>query len=84
MAKLHNKLQSRQPIRRDVVRRLVRECKVMQSRAQAVLNCEDAINHLSAGDVFGGQYPRLLKEDVRSLRRTIELAERELREVVEP
>ena len=66
---------------RDVVRRLVRECKIMKSRVEALLNF--ALDELVAYDVFGSQYEKLLKADVRALRRVVVLGERDLGEVVD-
>ena len=65
---------------KKLIRRLVQECKIMESRAEALM--EHAIDCVTAYDVFGPSYESLLKADVRSLRRTVASAERVLGEVV--
>lgn len=76
------KLSSRS-VRRVVTRRLVKECKILQSRISSLLGCENAIRTLTSEDVFGGRYERLLRQDVRCLERAIKVGERELNETVE-
>jgi hypothetical protein len=62
---------------------LVRECKIMRTRVQAIVNCHEAISSLVAEDVFGSRYSALLKTDLRSLTDAISLGEKELDEVIE-
>ena len=66
---------------RDVMRRLVRECKIMETRVQAILDF--ALDGLVPYDVFGNQYEKLLKADLRWLRRAVVMGERDLAEVVD-
>ncbi len=70
------------PVRRIVVKRLVRECKIMQSRVEALLRCDAARANLAADDVFGRRYETLLRADVRSLGQVVKLGERDLGEIV--
>src|SRR5690349_2830262 len=58
---------------RRIVRRLVKECKIMQSRAEALLN--SALEYLTDHDVFGPQYEKLLKADIRALKHAVASAE---------
>ena len=62
--------------------RLIQECKFMRSRVEALLACEYAIDSLAAEDVFGKQYPQILRDDSQSLTEAIEAGERELGTVV--
>jgi hypothetical protein len=63
--------------------RLIRECKIMESRVTAILNCDAAISQLVAEDVFGRRYSRILQADRRQLQHAIRIGERDLGEVVE-
>jgi hypothetical protein len=55
----------------------------MESRVTAILNCDDAISHLVAEDVFGQRYSSILRADRRQLQHAIRIGERDLGEVVE-
>ena len=76
------KKSERLSVRRQVLRRLVRECKIMRSRVEAILNCEAALAHLTEYDEFGAEYDKLLTADTRMLATAIVSGERELGERV--
>ena len=61
-----------------LLQRLREECVTMRSRAQAILDCPDALGHLVAHDVFGGRYRDLLKTDCSKLAEAIEMVDNEL------
>ncbi len=61
-----------------LLQRLREECDTMRSRAQAILDCPDAIEHLVAYDVFGGRFRDLLKTDCSKLAEAIDMVDNEL------
>lgn len=67
----------------ELVHELIRECKIMRSRVEAILGCDDAINFLVAEDVFGSGFAELLIDDKTSLQRIVADGERELGTTVE-
>jgi len=70
-------------VRPCVTRRLIKECKTLQSRVSAILACPSAVRSLSQEDVFGQSYERLLRQDIRCLEQAINAGERELNETAE-
>ena len=69
-------------VKRAVLQRLIRECKIMKSRTAAILTCDCALQGLVAEDVFGSRFESLLRSDVRSLKNAIKMSELELGEIV--
>ena len=63
-------------------KRLIDECKIMQTRIQAILDCNVAIEFLEHEDVFGNEYRNFLRTDVHSLAKTIALSEKEMKKMV--
>jgi hypothetical protein len=50
---------------------LLENCKVMLSRVAAILAVPDAVDALCRDDVFGGGYAKLLRADMRELKKAI-------------
>ncbi|KAA1258376.1 hypothetical protein LF1_08950 [Rubripirellula obstinata] len=63
---------------KEVIERLRSECETMRSRVDALLSCEEAIEHLVEPDVFGESYRDLLKSDTNELAEAIGMAEASL------
>ncbi len=82
MGKQQRNKSVRLSVRRQVLRRLIRECKIMRSRVDAILDCDEALAHLTAYDEFGAEYDKLLAADTRMLATAIVSGERELGECV--
>ncbi len=70
-------------LRAEAMRRLVKECKIVQSRLKAIGECEDAMSCLTQHDVFGEGFAAIVMNDVKALEEAIDMGEADLGETVD-